>query len=113
MLLRRGFHLVPLQAAWVGPRLGLSHKELMFEMKLLTADGRIVGGADSFIHVARYIWWARLFFVLAQIPGMKRLLRVIYRCVARNRHCLPGQCKLPNATGQNHHHGASSFYELP
>jgi len=113
LLLRRGFHLVPLQAAWVAPRLGLTPAELLYEMKLLTADGEIIGGADCFIHISRYIWWARPFFVLAQIPGVKPLLRAAYRWVARNRHCLGNQCPLPPAAPTKPHHRATSFYELP
>ena len=113
LLLRRGIHPVPLQAAWVRPGLGLSQEELLAEMKLWTADGRIFGGADAFIHLARLIWWAWPFFLLAHLPGAKTVLRMAYRFVARRRHCLGGQCALQHQPAHGGRHGASSFYEWP
>ena len=41
---RRGFELVPLQAEWVRRRLNLPETELTKELRVLTPDGRILGG---------------------------------------------------------------------
>ncbi len=113
LLLRRGFHFVPLQAAWVRERLGHAENESLTEMKLLATDGRILGGADAIVQITRMIWWTWPFYALAQLPGMKLLLRMLYRRIARNRYCFAGHCPLPAPRAQNHRHPTSSFYELP
>jgi predicted DCC family thiol-disulfide oxidoreductase YuxK len=112
LLARRGWHLAPLQAEWVRLRLGLKDAEPLLEMKLLTADGRIFGGADAIIHVVRSIWWAWPLFALAQFPGITPLLRTIYRRVANNRFCFGGRCALPAKPATRHRHLTSSFYDL-
>ena len=58
MLVRRGLHPVPLQAAWARRRLGLADAKPLVEMKLLARDGIIYGGADALMQIARAIWWA-------------------------------------------------------
>lgn len=112
LLARRGFHLAPLQAEWAVRRLGLKPGEPLAEMKLLTADGRVFGGADAVIHLARFIWWAWPVFVLAQIPGVRTILRGTYRWVAKSRACLGGQCSVADNRGAHHRHLTSSFYDL-
>ena len=113
LLARRGVHLVRLQAAWAGPSLGLSPDELLTEMKLRTADGRVFGGADAFIQLARMTWWAWPVFLLAQLPGAKTVLRTAYRVIARRRHGLAGRGALPKTPPSGGHHGASGFYDWP
>jgi predicted DCC family thiol-disulfide oxidoreductase YuxK len=94
LLHRHHFNLAPLQAAWARQRLGLKAGEPLMEMKLLAEDGRIFGGADALVQIARRIRWAWPLFVLAQIPGAMILLRAIYRRVAANRQCLSGDCRV-------------------
>ena len=156
LLLRRGYHLVPLQAPWVieklhqatvplfdsdhnkaanetggpigsqsatplslslgeraGERASLKLDSLLSGMKLLTAYGRIFGGADALIQLTRSIWWAWPIFVFAQIPGLKPLMRTVYRSIARNRHCLGNHCPVPGPPAKPHRHLTSSFYEFP
>lgn len=113
LLLRRGFHFVPLQAVWVRERLGHAENESLTEMKLLAPDGRILGGADAIVEMTRSIWWAWPFYALAQLPGIKPILRAVYSRIARNRHCFAGRCQLPTQRPHNHRHLTSSFYELP
>lgn len=113
MLSRRGLHLAPLQSAWVRIRLGMKEGEPLTEMKLLLAGGRVFGGADALIQIARFIWWAWPFYLLAQSPGVKPSLRVIYRNIAQNRQCLAGNCSVPVQRQSNNHHRAKSFYEMP
>ncbi len=88
MLLRRGFHCAMLQEPWVGYVLGLSREELLTELRVRTATGAILGGADALIYVARHIWWAWPIYALAQIPSPRDLLRAAYRWFAGRRHCL-------------------------
>ncbi len=90
MLRRHHFDLAPLQAAWVQQRLALKLDEPLVEMKLLMEDGRIYGGADAFMQIARSIWWAWPLFVVAHIPGAMFLIHAIYRRVAAKRQCLGG-----------------------
>jgi predicted DCC family thiol-disulfide oxidoreductase YuxK len=113
LLARRGYRLAPLQAEWVRLRLGLKDDEPLQEMKLLTADGRILGGADAIIQTAGSVWWAWPLFALSQFPGIKPLLRIIYRWVARNRHCHGNHCLISGPPAKTQRHGTSSFYELP
>jgi predicted DCC family thiol-disulfide oxidoreductase YuxK len=127
LLLRHGYHLAPLQAKWVQTRLNPTPGDpsvaenvsfqpplpFLSEMKLLTADGRILGGADALIRLSRVIWWAWPIFIFAQIPGVKPVMRTVYRSLARNRHCLNHHCRVPIPSAKPHRHLTSSFYEFP
>ncbi len=113
LLLRRGYHFVPLQARWARERLGVSEDEPLAEMKLLTGQGRTIGGADALLKLASVIWWLWPFWALAHFPGTKPVLRRLYRRLAANRHCFGGRCELSER--QVGHAGkiTSAFYELP
>src|SRR5206468_12632671 len=65
------------------------------EMRLLTADGRAIGGADAVVFLARQIWWAWPFAALAQSPAMHKLLDRGYRWIAAHRNCDHITCNLP------------------
>ena len=82
------------------------------EMKFLTRDGRIFGGADAIIQITKYIWWAWPFYLVAQIPGAKPLLRHAYRILAANRHCIAGKCRV-HAQLKKPARTTISFLELP
>ncbi len=99
---RRGYRLVPLQAPWVEARLGLPREELLEELRLLTAEGHHVSGADAFVYLARQIWWALPLYLVAFVPGVKPLLRRGYRWIAARRHRIGGSCTLPAATPLSH-----------
>jgi predicted DCC family thiol-disulfide oxidoreductase YuxK len=91
---RRGFRIVPLQEPWAADLLGLAPGEVPDEMKLRTADGRVLGGVDAFVHVSRFVWWAWPVYALARVPGVRPLLRRAYARLARNRHRISGACAL-------------------
>jgi predicted DCC family thiol-disulfide oxidoreductase YuxK len=110
LLGRHGLQLATLQTPWVQRRLGLKPGEPLAEMKLLTIDGRVFGGADALLQIARQIWWAWLLFALMQIPGAKPMLRLVYRKVAANRQCLGGRC---NIKSRGRHHGVTTFFKMP
>ena len=112
-LVRRGFHPVPLQAAWAAARLGLSGNGPLTEMRLLTPEGRIYGGADALVQITRSIWWAWPLWAAAQIPGVKPLLRIGYQWVAKRRHCLTSQCHHEGQCANRSRHLTSAFYEMP
>ena len=84
---KRGFGLAPLQDPRVATLLGLAPNLLLQEMRVLTAKGEVVGGAQAVTFLARKIWWAWPVYAAAKLPGMPPLLRVLYRWVADHRHC--------------------------
>lgn len=93
--IRRGFRLAPLQRAWVRRRLRLDESELLREMRVMTAHGQVLGGAAAYVHLSRFVWWARPLVWVAEAPGGARLLDRVYAAIARNRHCISGICGLP------------------
>ncbi len=96
-LIRRGFLLAPLQRGWVQERLGLRPEELLDEMRVLTADGRLLGGAEAIVYLAGHIWWGRPLVGLSKIPGAGRLLDRLYRLIACRRYRLGGVCPHPSS----------------
>jgi len=100
-LRRRGFDLNPLQAPWVVERLALPPDRLLEEMKVLTAGGEVIGGAEAVLYLSRAIWWAWPLYAVGRIPVMKPVLRRAYRWVAERRHCAGGVCQVPAAPGHD------------
>ncbi len=94
-LRRRQFGVATFQTTWVRQRLGLKPGDPLTEMKLLMADGKIFGGADAQVQIAKAVWWMWPLFIFAQLPGAMFLLRTNYRWVAANRYCFSGKCSTP------------------
>lgn len=92
ILERRGLSLAPLQDPRVGALLGLSHTELLRELRFVLSDGSQSGGADAVLSLAREIWWARPLVWLSRLPGMMDVLRRGYRGFAARRHCAAAMC---------------------
>jgi predicted DCC family thiol-disulfide oxidoreductase YuxK len=90
LLQRHGFTLLPLQSADVRAALQLPEKELLAEMRVITASGRVFGGADALAHISRVA--CKPLFWLTRVPGAMPLLRVAYRILANNRGCAAGVC---------------------
>jgi predicted DCC family thiol-disulfide oxidoreductase YuxK len=90
----RGFGLAALQDPRVAAHLRLKQDELLREMCVLTAEGKVYGGADAVIFLASKIWWAWPLYAAAQIPGARRILRVGYQWVADHRYCFSSKCSL-------------------
>lgn len=89
---RRGYKWVPLQEPRVRHLLGLEDGEMPDEMKLLTTGGRMLGGVDAILHIAKSIWWASPAWMFSKLPGVRPVLRVLYRKLAKNRHRVSGAC---------------------
>lgn len=87
-LLRRSFHCAALQEHWVAIVLGLPREELLNELRVRTANGEVLGGANALLHLARHIWWAWPLYALGRIPSPRDLLRAAYRWFAARRHCV-------------------------
>jgi len=93
-LLRRGFAIAPLQAEWVRERLGVTDAELIADLRLLLADGKLVQGADVYRHVMRQIWWAYPLYLFAVAPAGRQAFDWGYRTFARNRFIVSRACGL-------------------
>jgi predicted DCC family thiol-disulfide oxidoreductase YuxK len=92
LLHRYHFALAPLQGSWVREKLGLSEEDLLSEMRLLTSNGLLYGGADALLAIAKCIWWAKPFYWFGRLPLIKSALRRAYAWVARRRYCFGARC---------------------
>jgi lipase maturation factor 1 len=91
---RRGFAIASLDEPWVAERIKMPHEELLTDIRLLTADGHLISGADVYLYVARRIWWAWPFYAIFSLPGFNWLIHVAYRWFARNRNHISHACRL-------------------
>jgi predicted DCC family thiol-disulfide oxidoreductase YuxK len=99
---RRGFHFLPLQTQWVMQQLGLEPGAPLEEMHVLTNEGENIAGAEAVILLARQIWWAWPFVLIAQLPGTHSVLERGYRWVAARRGCNPITCDLKERRLSSH-----------
>jgi predicted DCC family thiol-disulfide oxidoreductase YuxK len=91
---RRGLGVAPLQDPRVGALLGMTRAELLKELRFLLSDGTQFGGARAVLALAREIWWAKPFVLLAAMPGMMSTLDAGYKWVAAKRGCVAEACEL-------------------
>jgi predicted DCC family thiol-disulfide oxidoreductase YuxK len=92
---RRGFVWVPLQTPGAEERLKVGPAQMMSEMWLLPAEGQTASGVDAWIALMASVWWLKPMALLLRLPGIHGAAQTGYRWVARNRHCMGGQCRLP------------------
>jgi len=90
----RGYGLAALQDPRALALLALPPAELLREMRVATADGKIYGGAEAIVYLARQIWWAWPFYAAAKLPGVPRILDACYRWFADHRTCASGLCSV-------------------
>jgi len=93
-LKRHNMGLAPLQNPWVSKRLGLRPGAALLELKILTPDGKIVGGAEAMVYLARLVWWGWPLRLLWRVPVCQPLLERVYAWFAERRHCRKGGCRL-------------------
>jgi predicted DCC family thiol-disulfide oxidoreductase YuxK len=89
---RAGFRLAPLQMPAIQRRLGISG--IPDEMKLITADGQIIGGADAVVAIAEGLGLSHDLAAGARSTLVGPLLRQLYAVVAKHRSCAGGQCRI-------------------
>lgn len=94
-LRRRGFAVAPLQAAWVREKTGLSAAELLEDLRLLSADGTMIRGAEVYRYATRRIWWAWPVYLFSITPGLRKIFDWGYRAFAAHRHQVSQACRLP------------------
>jgi predicted DCC family thiol-disulfide oxidoreductase YuxK len=92
LLEKHGFALLPLQSPVVRAALLLPEDKLLAEMRVVTPQGHVFGGADALVYLSSVIW--RPLFWFTRIPGVMPLLRRAYRYVARNRGCAGNTCHI-------------------
>jgi len=91
---KRGFGLAALRDPRVKDLLAVPPEDLLKEMRVATADGKIYGGADAVVFLARQIWWAWPLFAAAKLPGAPWILDACYRWFADHRTCVSGLCSV-------------------
>jgi predicted DCC family thiol-disulfide oxidoreductase YuxK len=96
-LARKGFRFRPLQSDFARRVLRLPLDRMLEEMRVVGENGAIYGGADAFVFLARCFPWSRPVAALAGLPGMRPLLRRIYRHIASHRLCDAGHCDVSRA----------------
>jgi predicted DCC family thiol-disulfide oxidoreductase YuxK len=101
----------PLQSPGAGARLGLSDAELLPEMRVLLADGRILSGVDAWSVLCRSVWWLWPLGFLMALPGLRALAAAAYRWVSRRRACCRRRC--PADAGRLRSRRHSAFLEMP
>jgi predicted DCC family thiol-disulfide oxidoreductase YuxK len=84
---KRGFGLAALQDPRVQALLDLPPSELLREMRVASADGKIYGGAQAIVFLAGQIWWAWPLHVAAKLPGAPQILDACYQWFADHRSC--------------------------
>ena len=95
-LAKRGFQIAPLQESWVRETLQMEEIELLQDLRLVTAGGEMVSGADVYLYVAKRVWWAKPFYLLFSSKLFNPLIHIGYRWFARNRYCVSHACRLRN-----------------
>lgn len=88
----RGYGLAALQDPRVQALLALPPEDLLKEMRVATSEGKIYGGAEAIVYLARQIWWASPLYAIAKLPGVPRILDACYRWFADHRTCSSRLC---------------------
>lgn len=95
----RGLGLAALQDPRAQALLDLPPAELLREMRVATAEGKIYGGAAAIVYLARQIRWAWPLYAASHLPGVMRLLDAGYRWFADHRTCASGACSISVSSG--------------
>jgi predicted DCC family thiol-disulfide oxidoreductase YuxK len=101
-LAARGFQIAPLQSELAKREFMLPEDELISDLRLLTADGTKLEGANVYRRVLRHIWWAWPIYLLAILPGPNLLFDGAYRTFARNRFRVSRACHMPAQSHSAH-----------
>jgi predicted DCC family thiol-disulfide oxidoreductase YuxK len=97
----RGFGLAALQDPRAQALLALPPQDLLREMRVATSAGKVYGGAQAIVYLARQIWWVYPLFLAAKLPNVPRVLDAGYRWFADHRACVSGVCSLPRLGKQD------------
>ena len=78
----------PLQDSGTLARLGMTAFDPLTEMKVITAEGEVLGGPEAVRFLGRRIWWLRPLMWLSRVPGVRWVFDRVYWLIALNRHRL-------------------------
>jgi predicted DCC family thiol-disulfide oxidoreductase YuxK len=92
-LRRRGFRLTTLQSA-VGCHFAQGRCD---EMKVVTREGRVIGGAEGMAYLCDRFWWTRMLAWAWRVPVARRWMEQGYRWIAAHRHCDGNACAVRGA----------------
>jgi len=98
ILARLHFSTAPLQSPIAHKALGISSDSPVTEMRVVVQSGQTAGGADAILLLARETIWGWPLVLISCFPGIRPLLRAIYRQIAARRHCLSGACSIDSET---------------
>ena len=101
LLARLELATAALEEQWVIARVRMPYEELVRDLRLLTADGTLISGADVYLFVARRIWWTWPFYAVFSLPGFNWMIHTGYRWFARNRHYVSHACGLKVPRGES------------
>ena len=63
-------------------------------MKLITARGQVLGGAEAVVAIAEGLGLPHDLATVARTPLIMPLLRHLYAAVAKHRSCVGGICRI-------------------
>ena len=92
---RRGFAVKSLQSAHAEGLLHVPPENMLDDIRVLTPAGKLISGADAYLHIARQIWWTWPFYAIFRLPGFHWLLVQSYAWVNRNRYRISKTCPSP------------------
>lgn len=97
---KRGFGLAALQDPRVATLLALPPEQLLREMRVVTSEGEIHGGAEAIVYLARQVWWAWPLCAAVRLPGVPRIFAAGYRWFAGHRPGSSGTCPAPQKNSE-------------
>jgi len=90
----RGFGLAALQDPRASALLRIPEAQMLEEMRVVTSEGELYGGADAIVYLALQIWWAWPLYAAARWLGARPLMARGYRWFASHRKCSPAGCEV-------------------
>ena len=93
-----GFAIAPLQAEWVIRSLGLHPEDLIQDIRIALADGRVVSGADAYLYAMRRMPWMRPLGLFLSLPVARWITKHLYGVFSRNRFTISQLCGLKPPT---------------
>jgi uncharacterized protein len=90
-----GYDSAPVQASWVRDNLKMTHLELTQDIRLLFRDGRMMNGADAYLHIMKRVWWLAPIGLILSLPLLRWLTWQFYKNFNSNRFLISKICRLP------------------
>lgn len=92
---KAGFDVAPVQETWVQETLGFKEIDLNNDIRLLLRNGKLINGADAYLHGMRQVWWSKPFGYLLSLPILRQLTWIFYKGFNKSRFIVSDACRLP------------------